>query len=70
MRVAHVERPDARGMVCRAGGKVTDVGGEEDAGDICLMGDEFTDRDERGGVTILNHAPNVDIALEGMSAEL
>lgn len=42
---------------------MADVGGEEDAGDVSVVGEEARNRDERGDVAVLNHAPDVDVAL-------
>jgi len=61
--VGGVDGPDAGGVVGGAGGEVAGVGGEEDAGYIGVVGDEFADGDERGGVAGLDHAPDVDVAL-------
>lgn len=43
---------------------MTDVGGEKDAGDVCGVGKELANGKNRGCVCALNHAPDVDIALE------
>ncbi len=42
---------------------MADVGGEEDAGDVPVVGEEAGDWDERGDVAVLNHAPDVDVSL-------
>ena len=42
---------------------MTDVGGQEDAGDVGGMGHELADGKDRGGIAALDHAPDVDVAL-------
>lgn len=42
---------------------MTDVGGEEDTGDVGRVGDELADGEDGGGIATLNHAPNIDVAL-------
>lgn len=42
---------------------MTDVGGEEDAGDVSCVSHELADGEDRGGIAALNHTPNVDVAL-------
>jgi len=61
--VGGVDGPDAGGVVCGASGEVAGVGREEDAGYVGVVGDEFADGDEGGGVAGLDHAPDVDVAL-------
>lgn len=63
MRRRGVDGPDAGGVVGAAGREVADVGGEEDAGYVGVMGDEFADWDEGGDVFVLEHAPDIYIAL-------
>ena len=42
-----------------------DVGAEEHAGDVVVVGLEGGDGDEGGDVAVLNHTPNVNVALCG-----
>jgi hypothetical protein len=58
-----VNGPNARGMVGGTSGQVTNVGGEEDAGDVGCVSHELADGEDRGGIATLDHAPNIDIAL-------
>jgi hypothetical protein len=58
-----VDAPDARGVVGGAGGEVADVGGEEDAGYVGVVGEEFADGDYGGEVAAHDHFPDVDVAL-------
>jgi hypothetical protein len=64
VRRRRVEGPDARGVVGAAGCEVADVGGEKDARDVGGVGGEFADGDDGGGVVALDHAPDVDVALD------
>ena len=48
-------------MVGGAGGEEFNVGGEQEASEICLVGIEDAARLEGGGVLILVHAPDVHI---------
>jgi hypothetical protein len=63
VRHAGVERPDAGRVVGGAGREVADVGGEEDAGNVCSVGGELAYGDDGGCVVALDHAPDVDVAL-------
>ena len=65
MRGAGVDRPDAGVVVGAAGTKMADVGGEKHAGDVGGVGLEGGYGDERGDVAVLEHAPDVDVALVG-----
>ena len=53
-------------MVSGAGSKVSDIGREEDAGNVLVMGLKLGDRDERGYVPVLDHAPDEYVALSMM----
>jgi hypothetical protein len=50
-------------VVSGAGSKVSHVGREEDAGNVLVVGLKFGDRDKRGYVPVLDHAPDEDVAL-------
>lgn len=63
MRLIGVNRPDTCRMVGRTGREVSDIGGEENASNVGLMGDKFAYWNERGDVFVLDHAPDVDVAL-------
>lgn len=58
-----VDGPDAGCVIGRAGGQVADVWGEEDAGDVCGVSQEFTYGEYGCGFATLNHTPDVDVAL-------
>lgn len=51
-------------MVCTACSEVSDVWGEEDSGNVSVVGGEFADRDEGGYVAVLDHAPDEYSALK------
>ena len=59
-----VDGPDPSVVVGGAGGQVAHVGTDEDAGDVGVVGLEGGDGDEGGEVAVLDHAPDVDVALE------
>lgn len=63
MRLRGVDGPDAGCVVGGAGGEVPDVGGEEDACDVGVVGYEFAYGHDGGDVAALDHAPDVDVAL-------
>lgn len=46
--------PDLGGVIGAAGGKLLDVGGEEDAGDVLIVGAEVGDGDELGALRRLD----------------
>jgi hypothetical protein len=50
-------------MVGAARRQMAHVWGEEDAGYVGCVGEEFADGDEGGYVGALDHAPDVDVAL-------
>lgn len=58
-----VDGPDAGGVIGGAGGEVPYVGGEEDARDVGVVGEEFADGDYGGEVVACDHFPDVDVAL-------
>lgn len=60
-----VDAPDARGVVRGAGGEVPDVGREENAGDVGVVGEEFAHGDDGGQIAAHDHFPDVDVALGG-----
>jgi hypothetical protein len=64
VRVRLVDGPDAGGVVGAAGSEVADVRGEEDVGDVGSVSEELADGDEGGDVGALDHAPDVDVALD------
>ena len=66
MRGVGVDGPDAGVVVGATGAEVADVGGEEDAGDVGVVGFEGGYGNERGDVAVLEHPPDVDIALLDM----
>ena len=66
MRGRRVDGPDAGIVVGAAGAEVADVGGEEDAGDVVGVGLKGGDGDKGGDVAVLEHAPDVDVALVDM----
>lgn len=55
--------PDLGGAVGAAGGEVLDVGGEQDAGYVGVVGFEVGDGDELGFFAVLEEVPDVDVAL-------
>lgn len=57
--------PDAGVVVGGTGREVAHVWGEEHAGDVGGVGLKGGDGDEGGEVVVLEHAPNVDVALKG-----
>lgn len=59
-----VDGPDSSVVVGGAGGEVADVGADENAGDVGVVGLEGGDGDQGGDVAVLDHAPDVDVALE------
>ena len=66
MRGTRVDRPDAGVVVGAAGAKVADVGGEEYACYVGGVGLEGRYGDEGCDVAVLEHTPDVDVALMGM----
>ena len=48
VRGGEVDAPDARGVVCGAGGQVPNVGGEQDARYVGVVGEEFAHGDDGG----------------------
>ena len=58
-----VDRPDTGVVVGAAGAEVADVGGEEHTRDVGGVGLEGGDGDEGGNVAVLEHAPDVNVAL-------
>lgn len=58
-----VDGPDAGIVVGAAGGEVADVGREEHAGYVGGVGLEGGHSDEGGDVAVLQHAPDIDVAL-------
>lgn len=58
-----VDGPDARGVVGGAGGEVAHVWGQQDAGDVGVVGEELADGDDGGEVAAHDHFPDVDVAL-------
>lgn len=61
----HVNVPDSDCVVGRASGEEFDIGGEEEPGKVGFVGVEDTARLESGGVVVLVHSPDVDVALGG-----
>lgn len=61
--VVGIKIPHLGGVVGRAGGQVLDIGRQEDAGEVVLVRLECADGDDTGGFLVLDHAPDVDIAL-------
>lgn len=51
-------------VVCRAGGEMAYVRTDQYAGDVGVMCLEGGDGDEGGDIAVLDHAPDVDVALE------
>ncbi len=66
MRGAGIDRPDAGVVVGTAGAEVADVGGEEHAGYVGGVGLEGGYGDEGCDIAVLEHTPDVDVALVGM----
>lgn len=62
VRLRGVDGPDPSCVVGGTGGEVADIGREEDAGYVGVVGDEFAYRDDGGYVAALDHAPDVYIA--------
>ena len=67
VRLRSVQRPDAGRVVCTAGGEMSDVGREEHAGDVGLVGEEGANGNEGGDFSALDHAPDVYFALGTVS---
>ncbi len=63
VRGAGVYGPDAGVVVSAAGAEVADVGGEEHAGYVGGVGLEGGYSNEGGDVAVLEHAPDIDVAL-------
>ena len=63
VRRGRVDGPDARVVVGGAGRQVADVGAQQDARHVGVVGLEGGDGDEGGDVAVLDHAPDVDVAL-------
>ena len=63
MRGGRIDGPNAGVVVGAAGAEVADIGGEEHARDVGGVGLEGSDGDEGGDVAVLEHAPDVDVAL-------
>ena len=59
--------PDLGGAVGAAGCEVLDVGGEEDAGYVGVVGFEVGYGDEGCFFAVLEEVPDVDIALQVIS---
>jgi hypothetical protein len=49
---------------------VPHVWGQQDAGYVGVVGEEFADGDYAGQVAAHDHFPDVDVALEGVSKEV
>ena len=64
VRSAGVNGPDSSVVVGGAGGQVADVRADQHAGDVGVVGLEGGDGDEGGDVAVLDHSPDVDVALE------
>lgn len=62
-RPLRVNGPDARGVIGTACCEMAHVRREEHACDVCVMCDELADRYEGSNVSVLDHAPDIDIAL-------
>lgn len=58
-----IDRPNLCGMVGRTSRKVADVGGKEDARDVLRMRLEFGYGHELRDFPVLDHAPDVAVAL-------
>ena len=63
MRGVWIDGPDSRVMVGGTRREVTDVWGKEHAGHIGGVGLKGCYGDEGGDVAVLEHAPDIDIAL-------
>lgn len=59
-----VDGPDACVVIGAACCEMTDVRGEQNSRHVSVMSLKGRYRYQRGEVTILNHAPNVNVALE------
>lgn len=57
--------PDLGGVVGGAGGELLDVGGQQDAGDVLLVGAEVGDGEQVGALVGLDQLPDEDVALGG-----
>jgi len=68
VRRCRIDGPDPSGVVGGAGCEVADVGGKQDAVDVLVVGQKASNRDEGGDVAVLDHAPDVDVALVRGSA--
>lgn len=61
--IFRVEIPHFGSVVSGAGGQVLDIRRQENAGEVILVGLEGADRNDASGFFILNHTPDIDIAL-------
>lgn len=64
VRGGGVDGPNAGGVVGGARSQVADVGGEENACDVGGVGEKLANGEDGSGICALNHAPDVDVALE------
>ena len=63
VRAVGIDGPDSSVVVGRTGCEVADVGREENSGDVGGVGLERSYWDEGGYVAVLEHAPDVNVAL-------
>ena len=64
MRSCWVDAPDPGIVVGAAGGEMSHIGRKKDPCDVSIMGCERRYRLNRSNVTGLDHAPDIDIALQ------
>ena len=62
--VVGIEVPHLGSVVRGAGGQVLDIGRQEDAIEVVVMGRESSDGDNEAFFLSLDHPPEVDISLE------
>lgn len=60
-----VDTPDLGSVIGGTSGKVANVRGEEDTRYVFCVGLELADGDKLGDVAVLDHAPDVAVALVG-----
>lgn len=59
----HVNLPNPDSMVGGTGGEELDVGRQQQTGQVVFVSFENPAREEGGGVVVLIHAPDIDVAL-------
>ena len=62
-----IQIPDFGGMIGRASRKMFNVGRKKDTGEIILVGLERTDWNNPSEFGILNHPPDINVALKRLA---